>query len=153
MERLQFIVELSKLRKTPCEDYLKYFVDGKADALELFRIHGTQYRWLYKNSDYDIIRFQIQNNIFYWNKYSWAVAECCPHNFDSKKFNWKVDGWWVAQYCPEHFDPKKYNWKDHSWAIAQFCPQYLDPKKYNWENQTWAVEQYCPHLMHLKPQA
>ena len=172
-ERLQFIVELDKLRETPCSRYREYFVDGKADALELFRLEGEQYSWLYKYSDYDIIGFQIQHNIFNWEKdswavarfrpqyfdsqkynwedYSWAVAEFCPQHFDPEKYNWERDGWKVAQCCPQHFDTEKYNWKEHSFAVAEFCQQYFDPEKYNWKIHSWYVEKFCPHLLHLKP--
>ena len=152
MERPQFIVELDKLRLKPCHKYLKYFVDGKADALELFRLEGTQYGWLYKYSDYDIIGFEIQQGIFDWNEYSLYVAACCPQHFDTEKFNWEIYSRYVAACCPQHFDTEKFNWKKQSCAVAQCCPQHLDKEKYNWEEDTWAVERYCPYLLHLKPQ-
>ena len=148
----EFIVELKKLRKKPCGDYLQHFVDGKADALELFRLEGGQYDWLYNHSNYDLISYEIEQGIFDWEEYSWAVAQYRPQHFDSDKYNWERCSWYVARYCPQHFDPEKYNWEKYSYFVAQFCPQYLDAEKYNWEKHESYVREYCPHLLHLKPQ-
>jgi hypothetical protein len=167
------IVELDKLHKTPCEDWLERFVNGQIDAHEVFKKYGEQYDWLYQNSPYDLIGWQIENGVFDWERYSWAVAKYCPQHFDAEKFNWPRDSWAVAKYCPKYFDPDKFNWEDFSYEVARYCPQHLDPNKYDWQNDSefvakfcpdkivpelfnwdmdlWAVEKYCPDKLALKP--
>jgi len=50
------IIELSKLYKRPCKDWLKRFDgNGKIDAHEAFKKYGQQYNWLYENSPYDLL--------------------------------------------------------------------------------------------------
>ncbi|MCA1980089.1 MAG: hypothetical protein LDL10_00940 [Calditerrivibrio sp.] len=145
MERIKTnIVKLEKLYKRPCEKWLSRFKDGKIDAHDAFIKYGQEYEWLYENSPYDLIGWQIENNCFDWERFSWAVAEFCPEHFDKEKFNWKDCSMWVVEYCPEHFDPEKYNWENHSSAIAVHRPEYLIPEKYNWKKHSWFVVEYCP---------
>lgn len=145
------IIELSKLYKEPCERWFYRFIKGKIDAHKAFFEFGQEYEWLYKNSDYDLIGWQIENNVFYWEKYSWAVTKFCPENFNSEKFNWKDYSNYVAEYCPEKIDPTKFNWKHYSWAVAKYCCDKIDFEKFNWQKQSWAVAKYCPEKLSLRP--
>jgi len=123
------IIELDKLKREPCEYWLRLFEDGKLDVHQAFKEHYSQYDWLYDYSDYDLIAWQIEN-------------EC---------FNWEKDSWAVAAHCSHLLDPKLYNWEDYSCHVAQFCSRLLDPERYNWEKHTWYVELFCPRLLPLKP--
>lgn len=165
------IVELSKLYRMPCDEWLERFVDGKLDAHEAFKEFGEKYEWLYNNSPYDLIGWEIEKGVFDWERYSWLVAKFCPEHFDKEKFNWKkhswlvakycshlidkekynwdIDSWAVARFCPEHFDKEKYNWYVDSKWVAKYCPQYIDKERYNWEKDEWAVAEYCPEYLKL----
>ncbi|GIV45179.1 MAG: hypothetical protein KatS3mg035_2302 [Bacteroidia bacterium] len=145
------IIELKKLYEKPCEEWLDRFDNGKIDAHEAFKKYNQEYQWLYENSDYDLIGWEIENNCFDWEKHSWAVAKFCPEKFDADKYNWKEHSAFVAIFCPGKFDAKRYNWKNYSWVIAQFCPEKLDADKYNWERDSWFVTQFCPEKLKLKP--
>lgn len=123
------IIKLSKLYKTPCKKWLKRFVDGKIDAHDAFKKYGEQYTWLYKNSPYDLIGWEIKNDCFDWVKHSWLVA----------------------RHCQQYVDKEKYNWIEQSWAVAKFCSQYMDKDRYNWERHTWAVRLYCPKYLIQNP--
>ena len=122
------IIELDKLFANPCPKWAKLFVNGKIDAHEAFKKYKPEYEWLYENSNYDLIGWEIENGCFDWEKHSWAVA----------------------QYAPQYFDPEKYNWEDYSDYIVRYCPEYFDPEKYNWYMHSWAVESFAPHLF-FKP--
>jgi hypothetical protein len=100
------IIELDKLYKIPCKEWLERFENGKLDAHEAFKKYGEKYEWLYKNSNYDLIGWEIENNCFDWEKNSWAVA----------------------QFCKRKLDVNKYNWKDHYWAVRMFYPKLLKNK-------------------------
>jgi len=153
MERIKTnIIELEKLYKTPCKEWLKRFDEqGKLDAHQAFKKYMQQYEWLYKNSPYDLIGWEIENNCFDWKKNSWVVAKCCPDKFDPERYNWQKSSWAVAKYCPEKLDPERYNWERCSVAIAEHCPEHLDPERYNWEEYSWAVAEYCPDKLKFKP--
>jgi hypothetical protein len=102
------IVELKKLKKQPCYEWLQRFDEkGKIDAHRAFELYGEKYEWLYKNSNYDLISWEIENDCFDWQKHSWAVA----------------------QFCKKKLDINKYNWKEHYWAIAMYCPELLKNKE------------------------
>lgn len=122
MERIRTnIVELKKLYAIPCETWLLRFTDGKLDAHQAFRDYGEMYGWLYENSPYDLIGWEIDNNRFDWDRYSWAVAKYCPENLNDEQYNWKDYSHYVAVYCPERIDPERYNWRLAGWAVRQFC--------------------------------
>jgi len=90
------IIYLNELYVTPCEPWLSRFdKDGKMDADEAFRLYGEYYDWLYENSPYDLISWQIDND----------------------KFDWELYSKYVVKYCIDKFDSNKYNWKDYSWAV------------------------------------
>ncbi|GIV45178.1 MAG: hypothetical protein KatS3mg035_2301 [Bacteroidia bacterium] len=133
------IVELKNLYQKPCEEWLKRFENGKIDAHETFKKYGQEYQWLYENSNYDLIGWEIENNCFDWKTYSWIIAKCCPENFDADKYNWKGHSWAIAQYCPKNFDADRYNWERNSCAVAQYCPENFDADRYNWKDDSWAV--------------
>ena len=145
------IIELNKLYRKPCKGWLERFENGKIDAHEAFKKYGEQYGWLYGHSNYDLIGWEIENKVFNWEQYSWAVAKYCSEYIDAKKYNWEKHSWVIAKYCPEHLDPDKYNWDEDSWAIAKYCPDKIDPERYNWEDSSWAIAKYCPEKMILKP--
>ena len=152
MKRIKInIIELEKLYKTPCKEWLERFENGKIDAHEAFKKYGEQYEWLYLNSPYDIIGWQIEHDCFDWKNYSRYVAQYCPEYIDPDKYNWEEYSVEIAKYCPEHLDKERYNWDWHSWAVAQYCPEKIDPDKYNWELHSWAVIQYCPEYLELSP--
>jgi len=168
------IIELEKLRETPCRSWLRLFEDGKLNVYEAFEEYGQQYDWLYKYSDYDLIGWQVENkcfdwkgdswllakycpdkfdkHLYNWREYSWAVAEYCSQHLDKEKYKWEIWSWKVAKHCPEHFDSNLYNWEDHSWAVAIYCHRHFDPDLYNWKRNSWNVAKYCPHLLYLKPE-
>ena len=168
------IIELDKLFEKPCDEWLDRFVDGKIDAHEAFKKYGSSYYWLYENSNYDLIGWEIENDCFDWENDSWAVAQYAPQHFDPEKynwdrysgaivryapqyfdpekFNWEKYSWAIVRYAPQFFDPEKYNWEHHSWAVAQYAPQLFDPDKYNWEYNSWAINKFCPELLKYKPQ-
>ena len=128
MERIvSNIVELSKLYQEPCKIWLNRFKDGKIDAHDAFKKYGERYDWLYLNSPYDLIRWEIINDCFDWEKHSE----------------------YVPTYCPDLFNSEKYNWKDHSWAVAVYCPDKLNPDKFNWEKHIEWVIEYCPEKLKL----
>ncbi|MCA1980099.1 MAG: hypothetical protein LDL10_00990 [Calditerrivibrio sp.] len=178
MERIKTnIVEINKLYIAPCKDWIKrrreLVVNGKIDIHQAFIEYGEEYEWLYENSPYDLIGWEIENGCFNWeehsqyvalfcpeyipgneDKYNWEkngkeIAEYCPKYFDKERFNWKKDSAYIAVFYPELFDSEKFNWKKYSWVVAQHCPQFLDPNKYNWEKYSWDIAQYCPQ--HLDP--
>ena len=150
MRRKTNIVHLHDCKQTPCKFWLKQFKKGQIDAHEAFKRYGEQYYWLYENTDVDLIGWEIENGVFNWKIYSWAVAQFCPQHFDAKKYNWKEYSQYIAQYCPERLDPARFNWKKHSWAVAQYCPEHLDAERFNWKKFSYLVEKYCPHLLTLK---
>jgi hypothetical protein len=152
MKKKTNIIELSELGDLPCEEWLERFVDGKIDAHKAFKLYREEYKWLYKNSHYDLIGWEIENNCFDWKENSCYIAQFCPQYFDPNKYNWKYFSGEVAQYCPQYFDSKKFNWKYFSPAVAEYCPQHFDKDKYNWKNSTWAIKIYCPDLLKFKPQ-
>ena len=93
MERIKTnIIELDKLSEIPVREWLKLSEDKKLDAHKVDIYKNQLYKWLYKNSQYDLIGWEIEHNCFDWENYSWAVAK----------------------YCPQHFVPEKYNWEKHS---------------------------------------
>jgi hypothetical protein len=97
------IIELKNLTKTPCDKWIQRFdKDGKIDAHAAFLRYGTEYTFLYRYSNYDLIGWQIENNLFDWDAHSFIVAG----------------------FCPQHLDVKKYDWEEQSWAIDTYCPQY-----------------------------
>jgi len=145
------IIELDKLRQVPCNKWLRLFEDGKLNVQKAFEDYGVQYAWLYKNSDYDLIAWEIENECFNWWKDSWLLAYCCPDNLNPELFNWYEDSWAVAEHCAEHFDKDLFNWEGYSHYVVKHCPEHFDPKLYNWKDFSWVVEKYCPELLHLKP--
>jgi len=167
------IIERKELRKWICEEWLVLFKNGKLDVHKAFEEHVQKYEWLYMNSDYDLIAWQIQNNCFDWEENSWAVAQFCSRLLDPKLYNWKKDSWVVARHCPYLLDPKLYNWEDQSWAVARYCHEHfdselynwekdsaevaincshlLDPKLFNWKKHSWVVARLRPHLLYLRP--
>lgn len=175
-KRHEFIVELDKLKKQPCAEYLKYFKDGKVDALKVFKKLGYRYFWLYQNSEYDLIEYEVREGIFSWRKHlgflihfrphlinpdklskkQWLlhghiIAQFKPEAVADKRFNWKYHSRAVAIHCPDMIDPKKFNWEKDSDVVAKYCPHKIDPKRFNWERFTWAVEDYCPEYLYLIP--
>jgi len=168
------IIKLDKLRKTPCENWLNLSdEEGNLDVQKAFEAYGSEYSWLYAHSDYDLIEWQIQNNCFDWETYSFIIAQCCPKHFDKERFNWKkcshhvvaccpqhfdkhLFNWenfshFVTGYCPEHFDKHLFNWERFSGHLVADCPEHFDAELFNWKKYSWAVAQYCPELLHLKP--
>ena len=123
------IIELEKLYETPCAVWLKRFKNGRLNAHIAFLQYEERYEWLYNNSPYDLIGWEIQNNCFDWVKHSDYVAIYCPENFDPDRFNWRDYSWIIAKYAPIYFDPDRYNWAKHSWAVSEFCPDKLQLKK------------------------
>ena len=102
------IIELKNLRKTPCYDWLQRFdKDGKIDAHAAFLLYGNEYVFLYRYSNYDLIGWQIENNVFNWKAHSYYVASRCPENFDAEKYNWEEESIWVDEYCSQfsHLNP------------------------------------------------
>ena len=99
----------------------------------------------------DFVSWLIDSEQLNWGKYSWAVAEFCPHKLDPEKYNWKEYSWAVAEYCPEKIDPEKYNWEEYSWFVAVFCPEKIDTERFNWKEHSWAVAKYCPKKLKLRP--
>jgi len=100
------IVSLDKLYTVPCCDkWFDRFVDGKIDAHKAFIEYGKEYHWLYENSPYDLVGWEVINDCFDW--------------FSNSRY--------VAQYRPDFIEPNKhrYNWKRHSWAVALYCPEKL----------------------------
>jgi len=153
MERIVTnLVKLNELKRKPCDEWLKYFDEnGVADAHKAFIVENVYpYNWLYKNSNIDLIAWEIENNCFNWIEHSWAVAKYCPDKIDPDKYNWEKNGCYVAIYCPDKIDIEKFNWKDDSWVVAAYCPDKLDPEKFNWEKQSWAIVQYCPDKLDLE---
>lgn len=122
------IVELSRFKKTPSDYWLGKFQDGKLDVHEAFKEY-EDYQWLYEDSDYDLVGWEIENNCFDWENNSWVIPV----------------------FCPEHFDVEKYNWKDFSPDVAKYAPELLDPQKYNWEGYSNFVELYCSEKLILRP--
>ena len=130
MERIKTnIIELDKLYVKPCGDWPQKFVDGKLDAHVAFKKYGQDYAWLYENSPYDLIGWEIENDCFDWEKYSHYVAKYCPEHLDAEKFDWKRYGYYIAKYCPDKLEVEKYNWKEHRWAICEYCPDKLPENK------------------------
>jgi len=147
------IVELDKLREIPCKDWLMLFdEEDKLNVHEAFKNHGQQYDWLYLNSDYDLIAWEIENNCFEWEYYSGFLAEHCPQYLDKEKYNWEKHSCYVAKYCFYLLDPELYNWNRDSWAIAKHCCHLFNPELYNWKDDSYYVETFCPHLLYLKPE-
>ena len=62
----------------PCQEWLNLFENGQIDAHEAFKVHGQQYNLLYVYTDIDLIRWEIENGVFDWQKNAWAVARYCP---------------------------------------------------------------------------
>ena len=113
------LVKLDELKQKPCVKWLKYFVNGIADAHEAFAAeHEFQYAWLYENTNIDLIRWEIENNCFDWKENSCYVAKYCPDKLDPDKYNWKEDSFYVAKYCSDKLDPDRFNWKEYSWTLA-----------------------------------
>jgi len=138
------IIKLEKLRETPCNKWLKLFKEGELNVHEAFKEHGTQYEWLYKYSDYDLISWQIKNECFNWEEHSYLLPKHSPSKFDSDKFNWEKHSSHLAEYQPNLLDTERFNWEWASWAVAIYCSHLLDPDKYNWEEFSNTVVQYCP---------
>jgi hypothetical protein len=122
------IVELDKLYKEPCESWKSLFRGGKVDAHDAFKKYGERYDWLYCHSPYDLIRWEILNNCFNWEEYSYYVVKYCPDMLDPLKYNWERDSRYVAEYCPEKLDPERYNWEEYSSDVAKYCPDKLKLK-------------------------
>ena len=151
MERLKTnIIELNKLYKTPCESWLRRFVDGKLDAHEAFKKYGQQYLWLYNNSPYDLIGWEIDNDCFDWEKHSGAVAMLCPEYLDPERYNWDMCSSKVAAHCPDRIDPERFNWARNSSDVAWYCPDKIDPERFDWEGAELFVKAYCPEKLSLK---
>jgi len=127
------IIELEKLRETPCEEWLVLFKKGILNVYEAFEKYGQQYTWLYNYSDYDLIGWQIENKLFDWEEDSWLLAKYCPHNFDKHLYNWERYSAHIVVHCLEHFDAELFNWEWHSWIVEKYCPEllHLKPKKYD----------------------
>lgn len=129
-ERPQFIVERSKFNWV-WDCYEGYFVDGKADLLKILEDEDDYvFAWVYWESDYDLIKFLFDNDLF----------------------NWERDGWAIPKFRPQYFDPNKFDFEKHSWSFVD-CPDLLIayPDKFDWENWGFYIEDYLPHLLHLKP--
>jgi len=139
------LVKLNKLKQRPCERWLKYFdKNGIADAHKAFVEEDYYpYDWIYKNTNIDLITWEIENNCFDWKQNSWAVAKYCSSKLNVEKYNWKYS-YYVAHHCPDKIDPDKYNWEKDSWAVAEYCPEKLDPGKFNWKEFSCYVARYCP---------
>jgi len=125
------LLYLYECKKVPCRAYLALFEKNETGNLfvwidEAFAKYGQQYEWLYENTRIDYISWEIEQNRFDWEKYSWAVAKFCPQNFNSELFNWRDYSWAVAEYCSQFFNREKFNWKKDKWAVEKYCPQYLD---------------------------
>jgi len=79
-------IRLEKLRKVPCDTWLKLFdKEGKLDVHKAFQEHGEQYDWLYKNSDYDLIAWQVENECFNWERNWGAYFKHGSNNSKNKK--------------------------------------------------------------------
>jgi len=101
------IIELNRLYEKPCDTWLERFnKKGRIDAHKAFIKYGERYDWLYQNSNYDLIAWEIENDCFDWEKHSWAVAQYCPEKLDPERFNWEEQSWAVAKYCPEKMELK-----------------------------------------------
>lgn len=129
------IIHLDKLYRKPCNKWLSLFVNGQLDANKAFKKYEQQYDWLYYHSPYDLIRWEIENNVFDWDKHSYFVAKYHPELIDKKKFNWKCHSYALAIYCPEKIIPRKYNWKKFGKDIIIYCPDKIDPDRYEITNK------------------
>jgi len=109
------IIELSKLKITPCKKWLVLFDENKKlDVHEAFKNHGEEYAWLYKYSDYDLIAWEIENNCFNWEAFFLIVPYFSNETLRS---NWKDLSWLIAECYSERFDRNTHNWKkDYSYV-------------------------------------
>lgn len=124
--------------------------------LDAYSLRNDEYFTYYWNSDYDLIGFDIENNNFDWEIYSWLVAIQFPEYLDPEKYNWEDHSWAVAQFCPEKLDPDKYNWLRYANYVAMFCPEKFDCEKFkekfdsdkfNWDRDSWIIAKFCPSLL------
>jgi hypothetical protein len=135
------LVKFDELKRNPCGEWHKYFDEnGIANAHTAFiKENAYPYDWLYENTNIDLVRWELENNCFDWEKNSWAVVLYCLDKFDPEKFNWEKYSYCIAKYCPDKIDPDKYNWEKDSWAITKYCPDKIDPKKFNWKRNIWTI--------------
>jgi len=141
------IININELYNLPCGKWADNFKNDVIDAHIAFIKYGEYYGWLYENSNYDLIAWEIENDCFDWYKYSKYVSEYCPYKFDPNRYNWEDHSWVVAKFCPDKLDTDKFNWKEDSWAIVQYCSDKFDPDKYNWSRYGWAVSRFCPEKL------